>query len=182
MSKTIIETERLILRTPHDGDAEQIHLHCNTPEVMEHLGGVQSAAENAAGIKRMAQSQLDHGHSFWVVEHKKTQDILGFCGIKKTNEPAASFYGEFEAGWRLRADYWRKGIATEAASASLDYAFEHLNAQEIYAMTITENIGSWGMMEKLTMQRRKDLDYISDQYGPEIVYSISKEQWKARPK
>ena len=46
------------------------------------------------------------------------------------------------------------------------------------------NEASWGLMQRLGMRRRAELDYDDDGYPPElrntIVYSLSRDQWAAR--
>jgi RimJ/RimL family protein N-acetyltransferase len=80
----------------------------------------------------------------------------------------------------LRADYWRKGYALEAATACLDLAFNRFDAKMVYAMTSERNVASWRMMEKLGMQHCADLNFPDPDYPPKdnptMVYSIEKKQ------
>jgi RimJ/RimL family protein N-acetyltransferase len=86
-------------------------------------------------------------------------------------------------GWRLREDAWGKGYAKEAATASLDFAFERLGAERVVSLTVIGNEPSWGLMERLGMTRRPDLDYEGPSWAdtPVIVYVMEKDEWaKAR--
>ena len=107
-------------------------------------------------------------------------ELLGFCGLKRSNEEPGPI-GDHEAGWRLREDAWGKGYAKEAAIATLKVGFEQFDAPHILALTVFQNRPSWGLMEKLGMERRKDLDYKGTMFGEEdiIVYSITHQQWLA---
>jgi RimJ/RimL family protein N-acetyltransferase len=67
--------------------------------------------------------------------------------------------GEIEIGWRLREDVWGRGYAREAASASLRWAWRSLQCDRIFAMTVPANRASWGLMERIAMVRRPDLDF-----------------------
>ena len=177
------ETERLILRDWRDEDWEPFWEGTNTPAVMEYLGGVADAATKASAQERLLTYHADNGHTFWPVERKEDGAILGFCGLKRCTDEEGPF-GEMEAGWRLREDAWGKGYAKEAAIATLDLAFAHFGARQVIAMTVQGNEASWGLMLKLGMVSRPDLDFPetfwSHDYGDVIVYSISKEQWAAR--
>ena len=86
-----------------------------------------------------------------------------------------------EAGWRLREDAWGKGYAREAATASLDLAFDRFGADEVIAMTVQRNTASWGLMQRLGMRRREDLDFDNVEFDEEdpviIVYSVDRESW-----
>ena len=86
-----------------------------------------------------------------------------------------------EVGWRLREDAWGQGYAKEAAAAALDLAFGRFDADELIALTVERNVASWGLMKRLGMRRRTDLDFENADFDPDeptiIVYSISPEEW-----
>ena len=88
-----------------------------------------------------------------------------------------------EVGWRLREDAWGRGYAKEAATASLDLAFDRFDAEEMIAMTVQRNTASWGLMQRLGMRRRDDLDFDNAEFDKEdpviIVYSIDRASWTA---
>ena len=160
----MIETERLLLRNWRPEDRDGFLEMCNSPAVMEHLGGPATADEVDAGIARIAACQAKHGHSFWAIQRREDGAFLGFCGLKVAAEPGTPIDGEIEIGWRLRADAWGKGYAREAAQASLDWGFANLPVDRIIAITVPANTRSWGLMERLGMTRRPDLDFAHPQF------------------
>lgn len=176
------ETERLILRDWRDEDWEPFWQGTNTPAVMRWLGGVCDPIKREAAQQRLLSYARDHGHTFWVLERKQDGAILGFCGLKRCNQ-AGGPLGMVEVGWRLREDAWGQGYAREAATASLDLAFDHFGADEVVALTVQDNHASWGLMKRLGMERREDLDFANDDFDPEtgviIVYSITRDAWAA---
>ena len=185
MADIAAETPRLILREWDDADEARFYAVMNREEVMRHLGGVQLPKEWRAAFQRIRGFQRDFGHTFWIIEDKATGDILGFCGIKRVNAPGTDMTGQHEIGWRLRPEAWGKGIAKEAAIASLDLAFGRLAAPHVVALTFQANEASWGLMERLGMTRRPDLDFDDERFAaelnPTIVYRIEAADWpKAR--
>ena len=153
----MIETPRLILRPWTESDIAEFARVTNTPAVMEFLGGVQTPdAMHASGLRAIA-SQEKNGFSFWIVERRSDSAILGFCGLKVGT--AGPITGEIEAGWRLREDAWGKGYAREAAEATLAWAWKNLPCERVVAVTARGNKKSWGLMERLGMQRRHDMDF-----------------------
>ena len=171
----MIETSRLILRDWSEGDIEPFLRHTNTPAVMRWLGGVKSLAEQSEAIGRIMRWQAGRGFTFWVVERKADSALLGFCGIKIADTPGSPIEGVHEIGWRLREDAWGQGYAKEAAIASLDFAFGTLGADRVVALTFTPNEASWGLMERIGMTRRPELDYDDARFptlNPTIVYDI----------
>jgi RimJ/RimL family protein N-acetyltransferase len=182
-----LETERLILRDWHDADWEPFFRHTNTPVVMLWLGGELDEVGRTAQRTRVENCCANNGFCFWLVERKPdgghlSGEPLGMCGLKRADAPGSTVEGEFEIGWRLRKGAWGYGFAKEAAIASLEAAFEQFGAEEIYALTVEENAASWGLMKRLGMRRRFDLDYIDDRFDAPfrdtIVYSISREEWE----
>lgn len=176
-----IETDRLVLRDWRDGDAERFFAGTNTPPVMRWLGGVMDDAGRQALLDRVSACRERNGFCFWIVERKADGEVLGFCGLKRADAPGSSVPGAMEVGWRLREDAWGQGYAKEAATASLDAAFTRFGADEVVALTVLGNEPSWGLMERLGMRRRLDLDYIDTRFSPPlcdtIVYSITNDAW-----
>ena len=183
MAETVAETERLRLREWDDEDEVRFYEVMNRPEVMKHLGGLQLPEEWRVAYMRVRACQAEFGHAFWIVEARATGDILGFCGIKRVNSPGSNMTGQHEIGWRLRPEAWGKGIAKEAAIPSLDLAFGRFEAPHVIALTVAQNEASWGLMHRLGMKRRKDLDFTDTRFGPELnpnmVYRIEAEDWPA---
>jgi RimJ/RimL family protein N-acetyltransferase len=181
--EVVAETARLRLRGWTDADRAEFTRVTNTPAVMRWLGGVQSQADQDAALDRIAGFQRDFGHTFWVVERIADGALLGFCGLKRVNSPGARNPGDFEIGWRLREDAWGQGFAKEAAIASMDLAFDRFGAPHVVALTVAGNQDSQGLMKRLGMIRRADMDYEDSRYGPElnptIVYRMDAAGWPA---
>jgi RimJ/RimL family protein N-acetyltransferase len=184
MVEIVAETNRLILRDWADDDEGRFFEVMNRPDVMRHLGGVQRREEWGAAYQRIRGFSRQFGHTFWIVEDRTSGELLGFCGIKRVNTPGAGeLTGKHEIGWRLRPEAWGKGIAKEAAIASLDLAFSRFAAPHVIAMTLPGNKASWGLMIRLGMKRRKDLDFVDERFGPEfnpaIIYWLDERDWPA---
>ena len=181
MTGIVVETDRLILREWGEGDSDRFYEAMNTPAVMRHLGGVQGREVWDAAKGRLDGYQRDFGHTFWIVERKSDGELLGFCGLKRVNAEGTALTGQFEIGWRLRESAWRQGYAKEAATASLDLAFDRFGAPYVVALTIDPNAESQGLMKRLGMSRRQDLDFVDPRWGPDmnptIVYSIDAAEW-----
>ena len=177
----MIETERLRLRGWTMEDAEPFIRHLNTPAVMRWIGGVRPPEALREVVQRFIRWQEARGFTFWLVERKSDGAHLGFCGLKIADDPASPVEGALEIGWRLREDAWGQGYAREAAAASLDYAFDDIGAERVVALTVEGNTLSWGLMQRLGMRRRQDLDYVGAPWaeGPVIVYEIGREEWQS---
>ena len=178
----MIETSRLLLRNWRQEDFEPFIQRTNTPAVMRWLGGVQEPEMLRNRIARHFMAwQEERGFTFWALERKADGDLIGFCGIKIGDDEGSPVFGDYEIGWRLREDAWGQGYAKEAAIASLDFAFGRLSAQQVVALTVDGNEPSWGLMQRLGMRRRPDLDYEGPAWAetPVIVHLIRRDEWKA---
>ena len=148
---------------------------------MRHLGGIQDRTTWDAAVGRILNCQRDYGHSFWLLERRVDGELLGFCGLKRVNSAGTDLTGQFEIGWRLRESAWGQGYAKEAAIASLDLAFGRFGAAHVVALTIGPNVESQGLMKRLGMIRRADLDFDDPRFGPEmspvIIYWIDSAAW-----
>ena len=185
MAETVVETGRLRLRTWDEADRLRFYEIMNTPAVMRWLGGQQSIDEWTAGYQRLLGYQRDFGFTFWVVERKEDEEILGFCGLKRANAPGAdAIAGEVAIGWRLREDAWGQGYAREAAVASLNFAFDKIGAPRVVAVTAAGNAPSQGLMIRLGMTRREEFDFIDQRFpagsdvNPQVVFVIDAAQWR----
>jgi len=171
-----IETARLLLRDWREADIDAFDRHTNTANVMRWLGGVASRAELEDRLRtRVMVWQAERGFTFWAVERKADGELLGFCGLKIADTPGSPIEGVHEVGWRLREDAWGQGYAKEAAIASLDFAFARLGAERVVALTCIQNEASWGLMQRLGMTRRPELDYDDPRFpalNPTIIYDI----------
>lgn len=155
----MIDTDRLILRPWRDTDRAPYAEMSLSPEVMEHLGGLSTPEQVNAGIARMRASQAEHGFCFWAVERRADGAFLGFCGLKRAADAGTPIEGDIEIGWRLRRDAWGQGYGMEAARASLGWGWATLDVARIIAMTVPANHRSRGLMERIGMIRRPDLDF-----------------------
>lgn len=177
----MIETPRLILRPWRDGDKPRFEEIINTPGMMKEFGGVWPKGEHDALIDMMIDAQNETGLCMWAVDDRTTGDLIGICGIRWSRRfPELPVYGELEIGWRIAEAYWGKGIAREAAEASIAYGWAHTDAPRISAWTTKENTRSWGLMVRLGMMRHPELDFQHPKYAPgdpfgaQIVYAIDR--------
>ena len=92
----------------------------------------------------------DQGWGFWAAELKNTAQFMGFVGL---NNPTYSLPVSpcMEIGWRLARPYWGLGYATEAARAALQFGFNQLNVDKIYAFASVANTRSINVMLRLGM-------------------------------
>jgi RimJ/RimL family protein N-acetyltransferase len=186
MADIVAETERLFLRRECAGDLAIWLEHMNTPEVMDKLGGMQTAEQVAESFARMASTVAEGELPFVFVALKSDDTLIGKCGLSRIDTLVAPepLRGQIQMGWTLRADYWGQGYAREAAEATLALAFDRFGLATVYGQTSDSNLSSWRLMERLGMCRCTELDYPDPDYPPEhnptIVYQLDATDWRPR--
>jgi RimJ/RimL family protein N-acetyltransferase len=145
-----METERLLLRRWRDADRAPFARLNADPTVMEFYPAPLSAEESDAMVDRIESHFRQHGFGPWAAELRETGEFIGYVGLAVPRF-VAHFTPCVEIGWRLAAEQWGKGLATEGARAVLRYAFEVLALLEVVSFTVPANVHSRRGMEKLGM-------------------------------
>lgn len=144
MAKIFIETPRLILREIIFEDLERIFLLDSNPEVMKYIGvkPVTTLQESKETIKKIRKQYQENGIARWAVIEKETNLLIGWSGLKLLTEPINGFINVYELGYRFLPEFWGKGYATESGKAVLEYGFNEMNLDKIYACVDIHNIDS----------------------------------------
>jgi RimJ/RimL family protein N-acetyltransferase len=147
---TAIETERLLLRNWETCDREPFARLNADARVMEFMPARLSAIESDLMADRIENHFLKRGFGLYALELRQEREFIGFAGL---SIPAfqAHFTPCVEIGWRLSAEHWGRGLATEAAGAVVRHAFESLALQALVSFTVPTNIRSRRVMEKIGM-------------------------------
>jgi RimJ/RimL family protein N-acetyltransferase len=154
MESPVLRTERLILRPWRDDDLEAFAALNADPAVMEFFPSLLSRAQSDAMAERIRAHFARNGFGLWAVEIPDVAAFIGFTGLQRP-----SFMPGVEVGWRIAQPYWRAGYATEAARASVEWGFAHLDVSEIIAMVVPDNVRSQRVMAKLGMRRDPSADF-----------------------
>jgi len=147
----ILETNRLILRTWTQTDADALFEIMRDARVMRYLAdGKPFTSEQTKDFLIWAENyQLENGFCRWKIIEKSSGEVVGSCGFARPHGTE-----EVELGYLLAQKHWGKGFATEAARAAMLYGFGKLNFREIIAMTDLENTASQKVLEKIGFARR----------------------------
>ncbi|HEX2834186.1 MAG TPA: GNAT family N-acetyltransferase [Thermoanaerobaculia bacterium] len=136
-------TERIEFREWNGNDvALASRLWCE-PGVMRFLGGPYSNEELLARLEREASNLETYGIQYWPVY--VDGEFAGCCGIK----PVPDDDTKFEIGFHFLPRFWGRGLAFEAARATMRYATERLHVRELYAGHHPGNESSRRLLEKL---------------------------------
>ena len=154
-----LRTDRLLLREWRDEDRSPFAALNADPRVMEHFPAVLSREESDAFIDAI-RSGWARGFGLWAVEESASRQFIGYVGFSVPTWEA-SFTPCVEIGWRLRADSWGAGLATEAARAALAWAVSNFEPPrgEIVSFTTVGNVRSRRVMDKIGLLHDKTADF-----------------------
>ena len=151
-----LETARLRLRPFTPADADDLYRLYSDPEVMRYLGQgtVRTREQTAEALAKMLGEWARDGFGMWALLDRRDGRFLGRCGLR----PLAGT-PEVELGYTLFKDVWGKGLATEAAQASVGFGFERLRLPRLVAIAHPPNLASRRVMEKVGMRFERQAPY-----------------------
>jgi RimJ/RimL family protein N-acetyltransferase len=153
-----LRTARLLLRRWRPEDrAEFARLNAD-PRVMEFFPKLLTPEESDAAVDRIEAHFQQHGFAQWAVEVPAVASFVGFVGLSIPRFEAA-FTPCVEIGWRLAAEHWGRGYATEGARAALEFGFGSLGLAEILSYTVPHNLRSRRVMERIGMTHSPAEDF-----------------------
>ena len=159
--KIFAETERLLLRELLPEDINGLLQLDSDPEVHQYLGQktISTIEESSQNLNYIRKQYIDNGIGRWAVIEKETNQFIGWSGLKLITELTNGHINYYDLGYRFIKEYWGKGYATESAKASISYAFNQLNANEVYAIADIDNLASIKILEKLGLKRINIFQY-----------------------
>ena len=171
-----IETERLLLRGWRKEDLEPYARLCADPEVMRFIGvgSTLTREQSEAQISRFIRHWEERGFGLWALEDKGSGSFVGFAGLAHQEDWSEGEH-KTEVGWRLDRASWGRGLATEAAKASVAYGFRALDLERIISIIQPENHASRRVAEKAGLSLRGETRW----RGVDVVwYAIDRGLWK----
>jgi len=147
-----LRTDRLWLRAWRPADLTPFAALNADARVMEHFPAALSREASDALALRIQHHFATRGYGLWAVEIPAVVSFAGFIGLAVPRFEA-HFTPCVEIGWRLAAEHWGFGYATEGARAVLGFGFAELGLDEIVSFTVPGNVRSRRVMEKIGMVR-----------------------------
>lgn len=125
----------------------------------------RTRADALAWIGRNLALYEQHGFGFWLIESVGTSAFLGYCGIRPVRLEGVA---ETEIGWHTTKSSWNQGLATEAAAAARDAAFERFAVPRLVAIVHPDHLASRRVAEKIGMVEG-ETTVVDDDY-PAVLY------------
>ncbi|MGH3074730.1 MAG: GNAT family N-acetyltransferase [Gaiellales bacterium] len=152
------------------------------PRVMEHFPGTMTRADSDVFADRIETHFAEHGFGLWAVEVPGVAEFTGFVGLAAPRFDA-HFTPAVEVGWRLAAEWWGRGYATEAAREALRFSFDDAGLAEIVSFTAVANEPSRAVMRRIGMTHDPADDFDHPALPPghrverHVLYRLSRAEW-----
>ena len=167
----VTKTARLVIRHFAIDDAGAMEAVFCDPEVMRYSeDGVQPPQFVRVWVANTIDYYPMWGFGMWAVIEKETRDVIGYAGLSRFLNRCGP--NEAELGFRLARPYWFRGYATEAATATCDYALHRLRLPRIIAMIDPDNVASVRVAEKIGMTLEREIMFRGYTH-PDHLYSIA---------
>ncbi len=169
--KTVIETERLILRRLTPDDAPFILELLNDPDFLRFIGdkGVRTLEDARGYISNGPMASYEqHGFGMYLTQLKESGAAIGMCGLLRREMLA-----DPDIGFAFLADYRRSGYGFESAAAVLAQGRRDFGMERIVAVVSPDNEGSIKLLKKLGLDFESTVRLSEDGdelllYGPKI--------------
>ncbi|WP_291578425.1 GNAT family N-acetyltransferase [Clostridium sp. UBA6640] len=138
MNKSVIETERLILRPMDANDSEAAFAWLGNPVVNKYLS--YPLYTNVEEVRDLLE--VEDSNNVFGIELKETSELIGSCVIGPEGNDA-----EWEFGYSFCPEFWNNGYATEALKALIKFAYD-LGIRDFCAPFAIDNPASGKVMEK----------------------------------
>ena len=143
-STVVLETERLTLRKPTLADVKAIARLANDRRIAENTRRLPHPYRQDDATHFVQIVAGDGVNTVFLIEHHHTP--VGVVGVD-WRQPETP-----ELGYWLGVDHWGRGFGTEAARATIDFAFEEFAIEQMISGARVVNPASRNILEKCGFQ------------------------------
>ena len=144
-----IETQRFFLREMVPSDYPALCKIMQDDTVMYAYEGAFDDRETKAWLNEQFTRYEQLGFGLWAVILKKTGAMIGQCGLTLQNWKNERV---LEIGYLFQKEFWHQGYAIEAARACKAYAFQTLQAKEVFSIIRDANLASQNVARRNGME------------------------------
>jgi RimJ/RimL family protein N-acetyltransferase len=168
----ILETERLLLREMTAEDLPQLAEILQDEQTMYAYEGAMSETETKEWLDKQLIRYKEDGFGLWAAVLKDTGEMIGQCGL---SWQCADGNRVLEIGYLFNRAYWNGGYAIEAAKACKRYAFDTLNADEVYSIIRDTNVASINVAIRNGMLvRGRFVKHYRGVAMPHLIFSVKR--------
>jgi RimJ/RimL family protein N-acetyltransferase len=174
MSQETPETKRLRLRPYTLADEVGVFEVFADPDARTFYPEMSDPAKVRAWIEWNLRNYDEFGFGLWALELKVSGEFIGDCGLTYQDVEGRS---ELEIGYHVVRRERRKGYATEAARACLDFGFRRTSCANTCSIVRPSNEASCAVAARIHTAYREFLKGGS----PALLFYTTRLAWAGRP-
>lgn len=168
--KTVLETERLILRRLRRSDFKALCTILQDEQCMYAYEHAFSDEEVWEWLERQLVRYSEYGFGLWAVILKDTGKLIGQCGITMQQWDEKQIP---EIGYLFARDWWHHGFGLEAAAACRDYGFQQLGMDILYSIIRDNNVPSQNLARRNGMKVcGRTIKHYYQMDMPHLIFSV----------
>lgn len=164
-----LHTPRLLLRALAEADLEDLAALMVNPDFMRFSLGAFSREQTTDFLEKVRSRNREGLPSQFAVTFLQEDRLIGYCGFFLQIVDSVE---EIEIAYRIDPAYWGRGLATEAAGAVRDHAFNDLKLPRVISLIHPDNHASRRVAEKNGMRPEKETIFRG---FPTIVFGIERD-------
>jgi RimJ/RimL family protein N-acetyltransferase len=171
---TSLESQRLRLRRFVEADLPPFLAYLNDPQVARYQTWESYTEQQARDVIQKQQTLVPGQWFTFAVELKAAGVLIGHVALKMDEHQQA------EIGFTFSRAHQGQGLACEAATCVLNYAFTKLELHRVIAITDCENEKSVALLSRLGMRREGHFiqnTFFKGKWGDEYLYAVLREEW-----
>ena len=173
--------KRLCLRPPRHTDVDALFALFSDPAVMRYWSRppMTDRAEAEALVTRFVDGFESREALTWIVASPDDDAAIGTCTLFRF-EPR---HRRAEIGYSLRSTLWGQGLAREAVTLMLDWAFPTLGLHRLEADVDPRNDGSRRLLLRLGFRSEgllRERYFVGDEVSDTELFGLLASDWAPR--
>ena len=150
--KTIIETDRLIIREFEEDDLLSLYKIESDPKIIKFIpwNKLSTLNECRRQLKKYINNYDKYNLNTWAVVERQSYEVIGITQLIYSNKIKG-----VELGTKISPEYWSMGYASELSKAIVHYGLYELGIDEITAVTDINNVGAIKSLINMGMTLKK---------------------------
>jgi len=164
---SVLEDDVLRGNAPVFSDLSDLLALLGDTRVGETLGGTKSEPAVCKVLTRWKQLRAERGLGPWFFRLRETGAFVGYAGVAPA--PDSIEPGAVELLYALLPGFWGRGLATRMSSLALENVLERPGNADVVAYTLTTNLPSRRVLEKLGFSLERRLQHAG---LPHVLYRL----------
>jgi RimJ/RimL family protein N-acetyltransferase len=171
-----LTTPRLVLRPFTLGDLDELAvIHAEESFWWYPLRAGMSKEETAVFLRRVLARYESDGFGIEGLVDRASGALIGWAGLAVPHF-LPEVLPAVEVGWRLAGPWRRRGLATEAGAAALEFGFTTGGLERIVSIYEPENEPSGRVMERLGFT--PDRTTVGPHGEAVVVMALGRDRWR----